>query len=94
VGATLDEHLERLATGIGLLELGVPRGADPGRRVAQNRVQPSPRLADLGAGGQRRKGAKKGLLNDILGVAVRAQPPGVGQELGPVTLGEDREGRA
>jgi hypothetical protein len=92
VGATLDEHLERLATGIEFPERRLPRGADPDCRVAQDRVQPSPRMADLGAGGQRRKGTEKGLLNDILGVAVRAQSPGVGQELGSVTLGEDREG--
>jgi hypothetical protein len=38
----------------------------PGQ-VAQNLVQPSPQMADLGAGLKRRQRSQKGLLDEILG---------------------------
>jgi hypothetical protein len=89
---TFGHGLKRLAAGVEFFQWRLDRSVGASCRVAQNRVQPPPRMADLGATGQCGICAEERLLDDVLGAAVGPQAPCLGQQLGSVALDEDREG--
>jgi hypothetical protein len=88
----LDGVLERLARDRPVeLDLCVRTAGSADRGVAEDLVQPAPKMHYLGARPQRAERAQEGLLDQILAPSVGAQPPRERVELATVPLDDHRK---
>jgi hypothetical protein len=87
----LDQVLQVLVRRHQLVQGSVPGPARLRRPVANDPVQPSAQVLDLGAGAQRRVSIQQRLLHDVLAPALGVEAARVGDQLRPVALDYLRE---